>query len=127
MMISSAPKPVISLPTAVAVAAHGGADMVDGALIEDRPWEKQLVAWRAHDLAGLSGQIVRQIVAVRDADELDGRIASKPPSRIEDRGQRRFHVAGRQIESLQRNLRRLSLPMFALSAAASINKLSRRS
>ena len=113
MMISSAPKPVMSLPTAVAVAAHGGADMVDGALIEDRPWEKQLVlmrvgerkyrnviinlpphhmksalasilypalAWRAHDLAGLSGQVVRQVVAVRDADELDGRIASKPPS-----------------------------------------------
>ena len=41
---------------------------------------------------------MRQIVAVRDADELDGRIAAEPPGGIEDRREGRFHVAGRQVD-----------------------------
>ena len=41
---------------------------------------------------------MREVVAVGDADELGGRIAPEPPGGIEDRRERRFHVARRQID-----------------------------
>ena len=41
---------------------------------------------------------MRQIVAIRDANELDGGIAAEPPGGIENGRKDRFHVARGQVD-----------------------------